>query len=92
VNEYSESSTKKFEVLKIKPAVEKEQIQRLRAFKKRRNQKLVASHLQKITNAAKSTSNLMPLFIDAVEAHVTLGEISDALRDVFGRHKETISI
>lgn len=50
------------------------------------------SHLEKIRNAAQGDENLMPLFIDAVENQVTLGEISDALRQVFGQYKETLTL
>lgn len=92
VNEYIEDQTKSFDILKIKPAVEKDQIRRLKKFKKLRSESVIQNHLEKISNAAAQKANLMPLFIEAVEAHVTLGEISDCLRKVFGKHKETISI
>ena len=49
-------------------------------------------HLERITNAAQGKDNLMPVFIDAVENKVTLGEIADSLRGVFGLFKETITI
>jgi methylmalonyl-CoA mutase N-terminal domain/subunit len=43
--------------------------------------------LQQLNNAAISSQNLMPLVIEAVENHCTLGEISDELRKVFGEYK-----
>jgi methylmalonyl-CoA mutase N-terminal domain/subunit len=48
--------------------------------------------LSRIEEAARGTENLMPLFIEAVEAHTTLGEICDALRAVWGEQKETLTI
>lgn len=92
VNEYLEEKGSPMDVLRIKPGVEKEQIKRLKAFKKRRSQKVVDQHLRKISAAATNQENLMPYFVSAVESNVTLGEISDCLRSVFGRHRETISI
>lgn len=92
VNEFVQNSTEKTEVLKISEEVAREQIQRLQKFKAQRDAKKVASELEKIRNAAASNDNLMPLFISAVESQVTLGEISDSLRKVFGLYKETITI
>jgi methylmalonyl-CoA mutase N-terminal domain/subunit len=79
-------------VLKISPALEKNQVMRLKKFKKSRSQKSVDSHLEKIRNAAQTKENLIPLFVDALEGKCTLGEISHALRDVFGLYKENIVI
>ncbi len=73
--------------LKIKPKIEADQKSRLKKFKKARDAKKVQAALEKIENAANSTENLIPLFVDAVEARVTLGEISDVLRKVFGTFK-----
>lgn len=50
------------------------------------------ANLDRIKEAAESDKNLMPLFVEAVEAGCTLGEISDALRGVFGLFKETITV
>jgi methylmalonyl-CoA mutase N-terminal domain/subunit len=89
----------KMKVLKVDPASEKRQINKLKKFKKNRNMKLVLKNLEQIRNAAKeseSTSNnhgnLMPLFIKALDEKCTLGEISHALRDVFGVHHENVVI
>jgi methylmalonyl-CoA mutase N-terminal domain/subunit len=48
--------------------------------------------LDKIREGAKGTSNLIPLFVEALEKGATLGEISHALRDIFGVHKENVVI
>ena len=49
---------------------------------------LLEKCLQNLKIAASSSQNIMPLMIDAVENYVTVGEISDALREVFGEQKE----
>ncbi|MCH2532946.1 MAG: methylmalonyl-CoA mutase family protein [Bdellovibrionales bacterium] len=92
VNQFVDSKSEPFETLKIPEDTAKEQIQRLKAFKQKRDDKLVQKQLEKLTNAAQSDDNLMPLFIEAVDNDVTLGEISDALRKVFGLYKEKITL
>lgn len=92
VNQFAEKSNGKTPILKISPTLEKGQVTRLKKFKKNRNQKAVVAHLEKIRNAAAGKDNLIPLFVEALENKVTLGEISHALRDVFGLYKENIVI
>jgi methylmalonyl-CoA mutase N-terminal domain/subunit len=92
VNDFVQQDQTRTEVLKISEAVAKEQIERLKRFKQNRDSQKVTSQLEKIRQAARGSENLMPLFIEAVENKVTLGEISNALRDVFGLYKETITI
>ncbi len=92
VNEYFQKSEIQPEILKISEAVAAEQIQRLKLFKSKRGLNTVSQHLEQIRNAASSEANLMPLFVAAVDAGVTLGEISDSLRKVFGLYKETITV
>ena len=92
VNQFVDSKSEPFETLKIPEDTAKEQVQRLKAFKQKRDDKLVQKQLEKLTNAAQSDDNLMPLFIEAVDNNVTLGEISDALRKVFGLYKEKITL
>ncbi len=92
VNDFVQASKEKTEVLRISETVATEQISRLVRFKASRDQAKVASQLERIRNAAGGTTNLMPVLVDAVEAGVTLGEISDALRSVFGLYKETITV
>ncbi|MEQ1876044.1 MAG: methylmalonyl-CoA mutase family protein, partial [Bdellovibrionia bacterium] len=80
------------ETMKIDSKIEKDQVRRLQAFKKKRDAKKVAKHLEKITAAAGSKTNLIPLYVDAVDDGVTLGEISDALRKVFGLYRESVTV
>ncbi len=87
VNKYCDPNDKPPSPLKIRPEIETDQKKRLKLFKKNRDAKKVAAALEKIRNAAQGKDNLMPLFVSAVESHVTLGEISDELRQQFGVFK-----
>lgn len=92
VNDFVQSSKDTTEVLKVSEQVSREQVTRLKNFKSKRDPAKVSRELERIRTAAASKENLMPLFVDAVEAGVTLGEISDELRKVFGLFKETITV
>ncbi len=69
---------------RIDPSVERGQIAAVQAFRAQREEAVARDHLQRIAAAAAQRDNLMPLFIDAVDAGVTLGELCNALRAVFG--------
>lgn len=92
VNEFIQEESSKNDILKISDEISREQIQRLQKFKANRDEKKVAAQLEKLRTAAQGDENLMPLFIDCVENRVTLGEISEQLRKVFGLFKETITV
>jgi methylmalonyl-CoA mutase, N-terminal domain len=66
---------------------ENKQVHALKEFKKVRDIQAVNTALQNLQEGAKGTVNLIPLIIDAVKAKVTLGEISDVLRGVFGEYR-----
>lgn len=72
---------------KIDDSIRTIQTQKLTALKAKRNQEKVAASLNAIAKAAQGTQNLMPVVIEAVENHCTLGEISDVLRKIFGEYK-----
>ena len=69
---------------KIDDSIRQLQIDKINTLKKNRDAAKVAACLDAITTAAKGTDNIMPLVVEAVENKVTLGEISNALRSVFG--------
>jgi methylmalonyl-CoA mutase N-terminal domain/subunit len=92
VNDFVQEAGARTEVLRVSEETGAEQIARLQRFKARRDLAAVEQHLARIKTAAQGTENLMPIFIAAVEGNVTLGEISDALRSVFGLFKETITV
>jgi methylmalonyl-CoA mutase, N-terminal domain len=74
------------------PEVGRRQAAKLVALRQRRNNEVVTHKLQALQQAAAASENLMPLLIEAVEAYATLGEISDALRHVFGEQREFHSL
>jgi len=71
---------------RIDPRVEREQIDRLANFRAPRDAEAVERHLARVRAAAVSGENLMPHFVDAVDANATLGEICNVLREVFGTY------
>ncbi len=77
-------------VMKVNPAIEQEQVERVRAVRKKRDAKAHAAALQAIAEAARGTENLVPLVLVAVKALATVGEISDVLREAWGEHTETL--
>jgi len=74
--------------LEIGMETEKKQIERLSRLKKERDNQKVSKVLDRVRNVARSDENIMPVLIEAVKAYATVGEISDALRDVFGEYRE----
>jgi methylmalonyl-CoA mutase N-terminal domain/subunit len=77
-------------VMKVDPALEERQVASLKAFRARRNGTATKQALDAVRAAARGKDNLMPPILAAVKAEATLGEISDALRDVFGEYRETV--
>ena len=93
VNEYVIQEEKKaLKLLRVDPAVRERQIARLEALKKRRDNARVQKLLQDLEEAARSDVNLMPLFVECVEAYATLGEICGVLRKVFGEYRAPVLI
>ena len=77
-------------IMRVDPALEEQQVARLKAFRARRNATACKQALDTVRDGAKGTANLMPLILAAVKADATLGEVSDALREVFGEYRETV--
>ncbi|MBW1645526.1 MAG: methylmalonyl-CoA mutase family protein [Deltaproteobacteria bacterium] len=88
VNKYVMEESLPIELLKIDPAVEKRQLQRLQRIKDERDSAKVEACLQAIEDAARNNKNLMPPLLEAVKAYVTLQEICDTWRRVFGRYSD----
>jgi len=86
VNAYRTESPSLSSLLKVDPRVERRQIHLVVSLRKRRNAGKVSTALSALKEAASGTENLMPLILNAVRARATLGEISHALREVFGEH------
>jgi methylmalonyl-CoA mutase N-terminal domain/subunit len=77
-------------VMKVDPALEERQVASLKAFRAKRSAGAVKQALDAVRAAAKGKENLMLPILAAVKAEATLGEVSDALRDVFGEYRETV--
>lgn len=88
VNQFTTQDASNTPVFKIDDQVRMAQVERLKKLKSNRDQQKASACLQAIKEAAASHTNLMPLVVDAVENHCTLGEISDTLRAVFGEHRQ----
>ncbi len=80
------------DILRVDPAIEAAQRQKLADLRARRDNARVAELRAHLEQAARGSENLMPLFITCVENDVTLGEICHTLRGVFGEYRPTISI
>ncbi len=95
VNKFAEkdASNASIPLLRVDEAIEREQVARLRQFRAARDAERVETRLADVRTAAASKDNLMPHFIEAVDAGATLGEICNVLRDVFGvyRAKEVVA-
>ncbi len=90
VNRYELEDEEPLEILKIDPALEGEQIGRVQALRARRDSAVVESALARLKeDAAHEDRNLMPPIVDASKAYVTMGEMCDALRAVWGVWRET---
>ena len=74
------------ELLRVDPQLEVEQVARLQAFRAARDPAASQRSLDALRTAARGTENLMPPIVAAVKARATLGEIANAMRDVFGEH------
>ncbi|MBV8369167.1 MAG: methylmalonyl-CoA mutase [Candidatus Eremiobacteraeota bacterium] len=87
VNKFNDSANGvTMPIQRIDPAIEREQVSRTRAFRERRDAARTQAALAEVRRVAEGTENLMPPFIEAVDAGATLGEICDVLRAVFGTH------
>jgi len=92
VNRFEVEEEKAIPIQKIDPALEAKQIERVRALRARRDSGAWKSALAAVETAARSGENVMPRILAAVEAYVTVGEISDAMRRAFGEYREAVVI
>ena len=87
VNKFTVDNEPEPNVFPIDPSLAVNQVARLKKFKADRDQAKVAALLDGVREAAKGTGNLLLPMKEALRAHATLGEVSDALRDVFGTYQ-----
>jgi methylmalonyl-CoA mutase N-terminal domain/subunit len=88
VNRYQVDDETAIGTLTIDPAIEAQQVARVAQVRATRDAGAWRAALDAVSTAARGTDNLVPPILSAVEAHATVGEISDAMRAVFGEHKE----
>jgi methylmalonyl-CoA mutase N-terminal domain/subunit len=86
VNRFADGSNATIPIQRIDPQIERDQVARLRAYRAQRDAATVEARLEDVRAAAAGADNLMPHFVEAVDAGATLGEICDTLRGVFGTH------
>jgi methylmalonyl-CoA mutase N-terminal domain/subunit len=88
VNAFATDTASTIEVMSIDPAIERRQVERVAAVRGSRDRDAWRTALDAVVAAARTSENLVPPIIRAVEARATVGEIADAMRSVFGEHKE----
>ncbi len=89
VNRFVAPEENSLPVMRIDPALEKAQVERLQKLRRKRNAGQVQAALKRVEEAAGTNENLLPVMVEAVEAYATVGEISNALRKVFGEYQAT---
>ena len=89
VNRYQLEDEGELEILRIDPALEQKQVERVQALRARRDSAEVERTLARLKEGAERDENLMPLLVEASRAYVTLGEMCDALRETWGTWRET---
>jgi methylmalonyl-CoA mutase N-terminal domain/subunit len=92
LNRFQSEEGSKVPTLRIDPAIEKQQIERVKAVRAQRNPEAAETALRKLDHAARGSENLVPKILDCVEAYATVGEISNRLREVWGEYKERSTV
>src|SRR5580700_7721731 len=92
VNAFGIEEEKPIPLQRIDESLERKQVERLKALRAKRDQARWQAAIQQVEDTARGTRNLMPTIVEAVEASATVGEISDAMRRVYGEYQETVVI
>jgi methylmalonyl-CoA mutase N-terminal domain/subunit len=90
VNEFQAEEERQIPTLQIDPALERQQVARLQALRAKRDSTKTQAALTELERRARTNENLLPAILAAVESFATVGEISDALRQVFGEYQESV--
>jgi methylmalonyl-CoA mutase N-terminal domain/subunit len=88
VNDYVAEEERPLEILQIDETVARKQTEQLKQLRRQRDNRKVTQTLKDLEAAARGQQNTMPCILECVRAYATLGEISDALRNVFGTYEE----
>jgi methylmalonyl-CoA mutase, N-terminal domain len=92
VNQFTIDEEKPIPIQRIDEALERKQVERLRALRIARSRDEWETAMSRVKEAASGGNNLVPAVIEAVEKNSTVGEIANVLRSVFGEHRETVVI
>ncbi len=90
VNQFQVQAPPPSGLLRVDEAVERTQLERMKQLRAERDSAAATRAVDALRRAAQTEENLIPLILDAVKAYATLGEISDAMRDVFGEYRENV--
>lgn len=88
VNDYLQDATPPIEILKIPESVQEQQSARLSDLRRRRDNRAVTRALKAVTESARRQVNMMPSILEAVRSYATLGEIVNAMKEVYGDYRE----
>ena len=92
VNRFQTESDNDIEIVRVDPTVRARQMEKLERLHSARDEEAARVALDRVQQAASGSENLVPLILTAVQASATLGEVSDALRSVWGEYRERIVI
>ncbi|HKV24701.1 MAG TPA: methylmalonyl-CoA mutase family protein [Candidatus Acidoferrum sp.] len=92
VNDFIAEKERSIPTLRIEPEIERSQLARLHALRAKRDAAKTNAALSELQRRAGTSENLLPAILAAVEAYASVGEISDALRRVFGEYQESVVI
>jgi methylmalonyl-CoA mutase N-terminal domain/subunit len=92
VNRFTREDEPGIPIQRIDEALERQQVERVRALRARRDQARWLAALDRVKEHARSGQNLMPAILEAVESCATVGEIAGAMREVFGEYQEAVVI
>jgi len=92
VNQFTVDEKLSVQLLEIDESVERKQIEKLSKLRQERDNQKVRQALGEVRQVAQSSENIMPVLIEAVKTYAIVGEITDALRDVFGEYREPVML
>ena len=92
MNRFIEENEPPQEVLKVDPALERAQVERVRAWRLSRQEGVLERHQSRLIESARTDANLMGIIVEAVQAGLTVGEICGSLETVFGKYQEPVII
>lgn len=92
VNKFQIEENTTIPILKVDDSIEKNQVERVRAVRERRDKAMAETCLNNLKSSAQTDENLLPKILECVENYVTVGEISNTLRTVWGEYREGVTL